>query len=167
MTAWGIELSTFTKIHVALSLIGIVSGLVVVAGLITDRSLRRWTVAFLATTIATSVTGFGFPVTHFGPAHYVGIISLIALLAALLGRYAFHLSGGWRRVYVINAVIALYLNVFVFVVQAFQKVQSLHALAPTQKEPPFAIAQGVVLIVFVALGIVATRRFMPVRAQTA
>jgi len=114
---------------------------------------------FLATTVATSVTGFGFPVEHFLPSHAVGIISLVALAIAILALYAKHLAGGWRRTYVITAVLALYLNCFVAVVQSFEKIEPLRALAPTQSEPPFAIAQLAVLGLFVALGITAVKRF--------
>ena len=166
MTIWGLSLSTFTQIHVALSLIGIASGFVVLFGLLGGKDLRRWTDVFLASTIATSITGFGFPIKHFGPPHIVGVISLVVLAAALLARYAMYLAGAWRRVYVICAVIALYLNVFVGVVQAFQKIDALHALAPTQTEPPFAIAQGGVFVIFLVLGIFATMRFMPPRVQS-
>ncbi|HMH05070.1 MAG TPA: hypothetical protein VK579_00170 [Terriglobales bacterium] len=150
---------TFTLVHVLISLVGIGSGLIVVFGLVGGKRLDRWTTVFLATTVATSVTGFGFPFEHLLPSHKVGIISLIVLAVTILARYAFHLSGGWRRIYVIGAVIALYLNVFVAVVQAFQKVPALKAMAPTQSEPPFLIAQIAVLVLFVVLAIVSAKRF--------
>jgi hypothetical protein len=145
---FGMTTETFTLVHVLISLVGIGSGLIVVFGLVGGKRLDRWTTVFLATTVATSVTGFGFPFEHLLPSHKVGIISLIVLAVTILARYAFHLSGGWRRIYVIGAVIALYLNVFVAVVQAFQKVPALKAMAPTQSEPPFLIAQIAVLVLF-------------------
>jgi hypothetical protein len=133
--------------------------LVVVAGLLSRRGLNGWTAVFLATTAATSLTGFGFPVHHFMPSHAVGIISLLVLSAAIAARYRFDLAGAWRWIYVIGAVVALYLNVFVGIVQAFQKVPPLKAIAPTQSEPPFAITQLLVLAIFVAIAVVATFRF--------
>jgi hypothetical protein len=159
------DLQTFTLIHVAISLVGIGSGFVVMFGLLTGRRLAGWTTLFLASTVATSVTGFGFPFDHLLPSHKVGIISLVVLTVAILARYAFHLAGAWRWIYVVGAVVALYLNVFVGIVQAFQKVPALKAMAPTQSEPPFLLTQLVVLALFVALAIVAAIRFRiePVR----
>jgi hypothetical protein len=154
-------MTTFTFVHVLLSLIGIVSGLVVAAGLIRSEMHGGWTALFLASTIATSITGFFFPFDRFLPSHWVGVLSLILLAVALLGLYVFRLAGAWRWIYVATAMTALYFNVFVLVVQVFQKFPALHALAPTQSEPPVAIAQGVVLLLFVALGIVAARAFHP------
>jgi len=161
----GMTTSTFTLVHVLLSLVGIGSGFVVIFGLLTGKRLDGWTALFLATTVATSVTGFLFPFEHLLPSHKVGMTSLVVLAVPILARYAFHLTGAWRRVYVISAVVALYLNVFVAVVQAFLKVTALKALAPTQKEPPFLVAQLVVLALFVVLGIFAAKRFRndPVR----
>jgi hypothetical protein len=159
MMILGMTTATFTLVHVLLSLVGIGAGFVVLFGLIAGKRLEAWTAIFLATTVATSVTGFGFPFDHLLPSHKVGIISLVVLLITLLARYAFHLAGAWRRVYVITAVIALYLNTFVGVVQAFLKVPALNALAPTQAEPPFAIAQGIVLVLFIVLGTLAAKRF--------
>jgi len=109
--------------------------------------------------VATSVTGFGFPVEHLLPSHVVGLISLAVLTVAVLARYARHLAGAWRRIYVIGAATALYLNVFVGVAQAFQKVPALAAMAPRQNEPPFVVAQLVVLALFIGLTVVATKRF--------
>jgi len=151
--------STYTLVHVLLSLVGIASGLVVVFGLLTGKRLDGWTALFLATTVATSVTGFGFPFDHLLPSHKVGIISLVVLTVAILARYAFHLAGGWRRIYVISAVTALYLNVFVGVVQAFLKVPALKALAPKQTEPPFLVTQLAVLVIFIGVTILAAKRF--------
>jgi hypothetical protein len=150
---------TFTLVHVIISLIGIGSGLPVLAGLLNGKRLDGWTALFLSTTIATSITGFGFPFDHLLPSHIVGIISLVVLAVAAYARYGAHLAGGWRRVYVIGAVVALYLNVFVLVVQLFRRVPALTALAPTQSEPPFAIVQLAVLVAFAALGVLATKRF--------
>jgi hypothetical protein len=155
---WGMTISTFTFVHVLLSLVGIGSGLVVLFGLLTAKRLDGWTALFLATTVATSVTGFGFPVDHLLPSHKVGIISLVVLAVAILARYALHLVGAWRRIYVVCAAVALYLNVFVGVVQAFLKVPALTAMAPKQTEPPFVITQLVVLALFIVLTIVATKR---------
>src|SRR5438270_12757556 len=133
----GMTTATYTLIHVLISLVGIASGLVVVFGLLGGKRLDGWTALFLATTVATSVTGFGFPFDHLLPSHKVGILSLVLLTVAILARHAFHLAGAWRWIYVVSAAVALYLNVFVLVVQAFEKVPALKAMAPTQSEPPF------------------------------
>ena len=154
-------MSTFTAIHVALSLVGIVSGFVVAAGMLESRRLDGWTLLFLATTVATSVTGFGFARNHVLPSHVVGVISLAILALAIFALYVFALRRSWRWIYVVSAVAALYLNVFVLVAQAFQKLPLLHALAPTQSDPPFAIVQGLVLLGALALGTAAVRRFHP------
>jgi hypothetical protein len=160
-------LMIFTVVHVVLSLIGIVSGMVVVSGLLTRRRLDRWTATFLTTTVATSVTGFGFPFHGFTPAHAVGILSLVFLTLAIAARYRHRLVGHWRWIYVLSATISLYFNVFVLVAQAFQKVPALKAIAPTQSEPPFAVTQLVVLILFVLLAALSVTRFRvePMRAQ--
>jgi len=160
-------LAVFTFIHVLLSLAGILAGLVVVFGFLTAKRLDGWTAVFLSTTVLTSVTGFLFPVHKFMPSHAVGISSLIFLALAIFARYSRHLSGGWRRTYVISGIIALYLNVFVLVAQLFQKMPALKALAPTQSESPFKIAQLTVLILFVILGVLATRRFRIEQLRTA
>src|SRR5713101_3399011 len=152
-------LTTFTFVHVVLSLVGIFSGFVIVFGLLTSRRLDGWTALFLASTVLTSVTGFLFPFHHFLPSHGVGIVSLIVLAVAIFARYARHLAGAWRRTYAITSVTALYLNVFVLVVQLFLKVPALNAMAPTQSEPPFKIAQLVVLALFLVIGIFAAIRF--------
>src|SRR6267142_5042418 len=150
---------TFTQVHVAISLIGILSGVVVMVGLIGGRRLNRWTALFLTSTVATSVTGFFFPFHGVTPAIIVGIISLVLLAAAIFARYARGLAGPWRWIYVVTAMIALYLNVFVLIVQLFQKVPTLKALAPTQTEPSFLVTQLSALVVFVVLTIVAAIRF--------
>jgi hypothetical protein len=158
-------MSTFTLIHVVISLIALVSGFVAVYGLLTPRKLEGWTLIYLVTIVATSVTGFFLPADRFLPSHAVGIISLVILAAAIAGRYVFHLAGAWRWIYAAGLVAALYLNAFVGVVQAFQKISALHALAPTQSEPPFAIVQVVVLVAFAVVGILAGLRHQ--RAATA
>ena len=156
----GMSTATYTLIHVLISLIAIASGFVVMYGLLRGTRLDRMTALFLTTTVLTSVTGFGFPMgDHLSPANRVGIISLVVLATAIIARYPLHLAGGWRRTYVISAAMALYLNTFVLVVQSFEKVPTLKALAPTQKEPPFAIAQGIVLVAFIVLTIYAVKRF--------
>jgi hypothetical protein len=160
-------MTTFTFIHVVLSLIGIVAGLVAMAGLLTSTWREGWTAVFLAATVATSATGFGFPFTKLLPSHIVGIISLVVLAVALFALYGRHLSGVWRPVYVITAMIALYLNVFVLIVQSFLKIAPLKALAPTQSELPFVAAQGAALVFFVIATIVAVRKFRPVTARMA
>ena len=152
-------MTTFTFVHVVISLAGILSGLVVLFGLIAGKRLDGWTALFLITTVATSVTGFMFPFHKLLPSHVVGAISLMVLAIAILARYSRHLAGGWRLTYVISAVIALYLNVFVLIVQLFEKVPALNAMAPTQSEPPFKITQVVVLAIFVVLGIFAAKGF--------
>ena len=150
-------MSTFTLVHVVISLIGIASGLVVLWGMISGKKLDRWTALVLITTVATTVTGFLFPYQGFTPAIGVGIFSMVVLAVAILARYRRHLAGGWRKTYVITSLIALYLNVFVLVVQLFEKVPSLHALAPKGSEPPFAITQVIVMVIFIALGIAAVK----------
>jgi hypothetical protein len=149
------------QFHVLLSSIGIVSGLVVLCGLLVGRPLGGWTALFLVTTILTSITGFPLSPFGFDPARAVGVISLVLLALAVAALYVFRLAGAWRWVYVGSAIAALYLNVFVGIAQAFQKVPFLQPLAPTQSEPPFLVAQIAVLVIFVALGILAAIRFHP------
>ncbi len=152
---------TLLAIHVALSVVGIVSGLVVLYGLLSGNALGGWTALFLATTILTSVTGFPLAPFGFDPPRAVGILSLFLLAIAVGAYYLFHLAGAWRWIYVVTAMAALYLNCFVLVIQGFMKVSALHALAPTQSEPPFLIAQSAVLIIFIVLGLLALRKFHP------
>ena len=154
---FGMTILTF--VHVLLSLVGILAGFVVLVGLLAAKKLHGWTALFIWTTVATSVTGFLFPFHKFLPSHAVGILSLVVLTVAIYALYGKHLSGGWRRAYAVNAMIALYLNVFVLVAQLFMKVPSLKALAPTQTEAPFKEAQLVVLIAFVVLTILAAIKF--------
>jgi hypothetical protein len=155
----GISVSAFTTFHVVLSLIGIVAGLIVVAGLLRSKALIGWTGLFLATTVVTSVTGFFFPRDQILPSHVVGIISLLLIAVAIAALYGYHLAHAWRWIYVVAAMVSLYLNVFVLVVQSFQKVGFLTALAPTQSSPTFIVAQVIVLAIFVALGFAALRSF--------
>ena len=157
-------LKLFTQFHVLISLLGIVAGFIVVFGMLTGDSVDGWTAFFLAMTIATSVTGFMFPFQKLLPSHIVGILSLAVLAVTMLALYTYRLRGIWRAVYVVGAVISLYLNVFVLVVQSFLKVPALHQLAPQGNEPPFAIAQGIVLLLFIVLGFLAFKRFRPVVA---
>jgi hypothetical protein len=157
----GLSFENFTLLHVIISLIGILSGIIVLFGLLGGTSSPALTALFLATTVLTSVTGFLFPFSTLLPSHIVGIISLVVLAAAIAALYVFHLGGAWRWIYVMGAVISLYLNVFVGVVQAFQKLPFLQPLAPTQSEPPFIVAQTAVLLIFVVLGFLAVRRFHP------
>jgi hypothetical protein len=165
----GMSLSTFTLFHVVISLVGIGSGLLVLYGLLIGKRFDGGTAIFLLTTVLTSLTGFLFPFEHLLPSHVVGVISLVALAVAITARYALHLAHAWRRVYVVCAVLALYLNVFVLVVQVFLKVPAVHALAPTQKEPPFLVVQLIVMAIFVVLGIFAVKNFRiePVVTTTA
>jgi hypothetical protein len=151
--------ATFTLLHVLISLVGIASGLIVMYGLLTANRLDNWTLLFLGSTALTSLTGFAFPNAHVTPGIIVGILSMIVLAAAIVARYGLRLSGVWRGIYVVGAAIALYFNVFVLVVQSFEKVSALRALAPTQKEPPFAVAQLLVLVTFIVLTVFAVRRF--------
>lgn len=161
----GMSLSTFTLFHVILSLVGIAAGFVVVYGFIAGRQLNRWTALFLITTVLTSATGFLFPFEHLLPSHIVGLLSLLVLAVAIVARYPRRLQAGWRRTYVVCAMVALYLNCFVLVVQCFLKVPALHALAPHGNEPPFLIAQLALLAIFVLLTIFAARRFRCLPSQ--
>jgi hypothetical protein len=166
----GMSVATFTQLHVIISLIAIVSGIIVALGMLGARRMPGMTALFLITTVATSVTGFMFDtpvdaprvIGSLDPAKIIGLISLLFLALAILALYTYKLAGSWRGVYVISAIVALYFNCFVLVVQSFQKISFFHALAPTQKEPPFAVAQLVLLIVFIGLGIAAFKKFRPI-----
>jgi hypothetical protein len=155
----GLSIENFTLLHVVISLIGIVSGVIALAGMLRNDTPGWITHVFLATTVLTTITGFLFPITAFTPALGTGVVSTGLLILALLGLYVFHLTGVWRATYVVTAVAALYLNCFVLVVQSFQKVPALAALAPTQSEAPFVIAQSALLIAFIYLGWRAVRGF--------
>jgi hypothetical protein len=157
----GMSTSTFTAAHVVLSLIGIFAGFIVLSGMFSAKKLDGWTALFLASTALTSATGFFFPSASFGAPHAIGIISLAFLAVATFALYVGHLAGHWRWIYIVTALAALYLNVFVGVVQAFQKLPFLNPLAPTQSEPPFLVAQLVVMAIFIVLGILAVRKYHP------
>ena len=157
----GMSTSAFTLLHVVISLIAIGTGVIVAAMMLRSRTSDGWTAVFLATTALTSLTGFPFPRDHVLPSHIVGVISLLVLIVAAAALYGYRLARSWRWIYVASALFALYLNVFVLVVQAFLKVAVLKALAPTQSDPVFIAAQLIVLALFVVLGIRAVRRFHP------
>ncbi len=160
---FGMTILTF--VHVLLSLIGILAGLVVMFGLLASKALKGWTAVFIWTTVATSVTGFFFPFHRFLPSHAIGIISLLVFAVAIYALYGMHLAGAWRRIYAITAMIALYLNVFVLIAQLFDKVPALRALAPTKTEAPFKQAQLAALVVFVVLTILAAIKFRGEQVQ--
>src|ERR1700744_2944253 len=159
----GLSLPTFTLLHVIISLVGIVSGIVVLFGLLGSSRAPGWTALFLLTTILTSVTGFGFPFTGLLPSHMIGILSLVLLAIACIALYGMKLSGAWRWIYVVTAMVSLYLNIFVLVIQSFLKIPALTALAPGNPPsgPAFAVLQGLVLLFFVVVIIGAVRRFRP------
>jgi hypothetical protein len=154
-------MTTLGYAHSAISLVGIVSGFVVIFGMLDAQRLDGWTAVFLLTTVATSVTGFLFPFGAVLPSHKIGILSLVLLAIAIVALYIRHLAGAWRWIYVVCALLAQYFNCFVLVVQLFRRVTALQAIAPTQSEPPFAVAQLVVLLLFVWLGMRAVKRFHP------
>jgi hypothetical protein len=157
-------LTPLTWFHVALSLVGVASGLVVLFGLLVGDRMNGWTLLFLATTAATTLTGFLLPFSGITPAVAVGIVSTVVLVIAFLARYAFGMAGAWRWIYIGSAVLAFYLNAFVLVVQSFQKMPSLNVFAPTGSEPPFVAAQASVLVAFIVVGLVSLRTFRPARA---
>lgn len=158
---FGMSIYTYTLVHTVISLVGIASGLAVLYRLLLGQGLDIWNTIFLASTVLTSVTGFGFPFTRLLPSHTLGIMSLIVLAAALAALYVFHLRGVWRWVYIGTALFALYLNCFVGVVQAFLKIPALKALAPTQTEGPFLTAQFLLLVLIIVAGVLAAIRFGP------
>ncbi len=170
----GMSTELFTTIHVIITLVAIAAGLIVLIGMLGSRRMGGWTALFLLMTILTSVTGFMFPIKGFTPALAVGAISLVLLAIALLARYGKHLAGNWRWIYVATAVAALWFNVFVLIVQAFEKVAMLNPHAP-QVGPPFpepqntqfAITQGVALAILAVLGLIAVVRFRPAPAPAA
>ncbi len=159
----GLSLSTFTAVHVIISLIAIVSGIVVMFGMLGSNRMPGLTAIFLLFTILTSVTGFGFPFEKLLPSHMVGILSLILLVIACIALYVMHLAGPWRWIYMVTALVSLYLNVFVLVIQSFLKIPALHELAPGNPPagPAFAVVQGVVLLFFVVMIVADWRRFRP------
>jgi hypothetical protein len=157
----GMSLSTYTTVHVILSLIAIFTGFLVVFGLFASRKMGGMTAIFLLTAILTSAGGFLFPNDHITPGMIIGIVCLVVILIAIIARYALHLSGASRGIYAVSAVFALYFNFFVLVAQGFGKVPFLHSLAPTQKEPPFFIAQGIALVLFIVFAVTAVKKFHP------
>ena len=157
----GMSLAAFTVLHVVISLVGIVAGVIALVAMLNGRAPAGWTALFLATTVLTSVTGFLFPSSGFTPAQAFGVLSLVLLALALFALYGRHLGGAWRWIYVVTAVPALYLNCFVLVVQSFQKLSFLKPLAPTQSELPFQAAQLLLLVIFVVAGVFAVRKFHP------
>jgi hypothetical protein len=163
----GMSTAAYTFLHVLISLIGIGSGQIVMFGFLTGRRMDRTTAIFVVTTALTSISGFGFPFEHLLPSHKLGIISLVVLAIAIPARYVFHLAGAWRWIYVIGSATALYLNVFVLVAQLFQKVPALKALAPTQSEPPFLVAQLVVLGLYLTFTVFAVKKFRGAELQMA
>jgi hypothetical protein len=152
-------MTTFAFAHVVISLLGILSGVIVLFGMLAAKRLDGWTALFLLTTVLTSVTGFLFPFHKVTPGHILGVLSLIALAIATYARYVRQLAGGWRSTYATTAIVSLYFNVFVLIAQAFMKNPALHALAPNGSEPPFLIAQAVCMIIFIVLGIFAVKKF--------
>ncbi|MGA8529186.1 MAG: hypothetical protein WB622_05685 [Acidobacteriaceae bacterium] len=163
----GMSLSAFTQLHVAISLIGIAAGFVVILGMLASRTLPGVTALFLITTALTSLTGFLFPFHGVTPGIVVGILSCVVLVFAIVARYPGHMAGGWRSTWIVTAILAQYLNFFVLIVQSFEKVPALHALAPTQKEMPFKVAQLAALILFIALAVLAVRKFRPAASAEA
>jgi hypothetical protein len=159
----GLSTAAFTILHVLISLVAILAGVVVVAGLLRADRHSAWTATFLGFTLLTSLTGFLFPITAFTPALGTGIVASVVLVVALWALYGRDLRGVWRPVYVVCAIASLYLNVLVLIAQAFMKVPALHALAPNGSEPPFLVAQTIALLVFLGLGFAALRRFRPAR----
>ena len=159
----GMSLSTFTMVHVIISLIGIAAGIVVMLGLLGSNRMPGLTALFLLFTVLTSATGFLFPFTQLLPSHIIAILSLVLLAIACFALYGQPLSGAWRWIYVVTAMISLYFNVFVLVIQGFLKMLALHALAPGNPPsgPPFAIIQGIVLVFFIVVIVGAVRRYRP------
>ncbi len=162
-------MNAFTLFHVLLSLVGIGSGLVAVFGLAASKRVDSWTLVFLATAVATSLTGFVFPFHKLLPSHVIGVLSLVPLSIAILARYNRHLAGAWSGIYAVSATFALYLNVFVLVAQLFQKVPALRAIAPSQSGAPFISAQVVIMTLFIVLGIFAVKglRGNPIHSNAA
>ncbi len=154
-----IDPKLFILIHVFLSVIGIVAGLVVVGGLMAGMHFKRWTALFLVSTLLTSITGYGFASVAIRPAHVVGAISLMALAGAFVALYWKRLNGGWRQTFVVLSVLALYLNVFVLMAQLFQKIPAMAVLASTSSTPVFSVTQGLVLVLFIGLGWATSKRF--------
>lgn len=153
----GLSISQFIALHVAISFIAIAAGLVALPAFVAGRRVPGMMSLFLVTTLLTSLTGFLFPFRGFTPAIGTGIVSTIVLIIAFVAYYGYKLRGKAGVVYAVSATAALWLNLFVLVVQSFLKVPALNALAPTGTELPFAIAQGTLLIVMIGLGYVAVQ----------
>jgi hypothetical protein len=164
---FGLSIATYTLIHVVLSLVGMVAGLVVAGGFVAGTRPERWAAVFLVTTIAANVSGFGFPFVHFLPSHAVGIISLMALAVVIVAHYVQHFGGRWRTTYAVGVVLATYFNVFVLVAQLFKRIPVLFVVAPTQSEPPFLLTQGLVAALFIWLGVAAFKGFRTAPAAPA
>ena len=160
----GLSITTYTLLHTVLSLLGIVAGLVVAGALASGTRLDRWAAVFVVTTVLANASGFGFPFVKLLPSHVVGALSLVVLAAVIVADYVKHRAGAWRRTYAVGVVLATYLNVFVLVAQLFKRIPVLFLLAPTQSEPPFALTQGLVLVLFVWLGVAAVKGSRPAPA---
>lgn len=157
----GMSFLTFIRLHTIISLIGIFTGFIVIFGMMGGKRLAGWTGVFLLTTVLTTLTGYLFPFHGATPEFNIGVISTVVLIPALIAIYVKHLAGAWRSIYIVTAILAQWLNTFVGVVQLFRKIAFFNALAPTQKEPPFLIAQALVLVFFVVAAIVSIRKFHP------
>ena len=157
----GLSIATYTLLHTVLSLVGIVTGLIVAGALATGTRLDRWTAIFLITTVLANASGFGFPFVKLLPSHVVGAVSLVVLAGVIVADYVKHRAGAWRTTHAVGVVLATYLNVFVLVAQLFKRIPVLFLLAPTQSETPFALTQGLVLVLFVWLGVAAVKGFRP------
>jgi hypothetical protein len=155
----------FLLVHVCLSLVGMIAGLVVLGGLMGGMLLRRWISLFIISTALTSLTGFGFPFVQLLPSHIVGAVSLVALLGAAVALYWRHLRAGWRTAFVVFSTLALYANVFVLLAQLFQKIPPLAMLAPTPSAPAFAITQALALALFAGTGWAAARNFAELNSE--
>jgi hypothetical protein len=158
----GLSLAQFTFLHVFLSLVGIGSGIFIIYGLLSSQRLKILTKLFLVTTVATSLTGFLFPWKGFTPGIILGILSMIALILAIVALYSGKLAGPWRGTYVVSVCLAYYFNFFVLIAQGFDKVPALHSIAPSQKSPGFGITQLAVLLIFILLTFRSFKRFHPV-----
>ncbi len=155
----GLSLPAFTQLHVIISLVGIAAGFMVIFGMIGGRRFPLLTAIFLITTFLTNITGFMFPFNGVTPGIVIGVLSTIVLLLAIYAVYGAHLRGEWRGCYVVSSVLALFFNFFVLIVQSFEKIPALKAMAPTQSELPFKVAQFSALLVFVVLGVIAYKKF--------
>lgn len=161
------DLLTFTLIHVVVSIVGIVAGLVVVGGLMAGVRFDAWTGVYFVATVLTNITGFGFPFASLLPSHIVGGVSLVVLAVGIAARYWKQLKGAWRSIFIVTTVFALYLNVFVLFAQLFQKVPAMIALAPTQTAPAFVVTHLIIIALFVVLGRAAVKGFRTERAAMA